>query len=71
MSRSRLSVICRSNPSDVFGRLQNVLNFSGKLVGPAGLEPATSWFVVGIRKIDRTRPMMTKIPPLNDLTWTA
>jgi len=43
------------------------LIFFGKLVRLAGLEPATSWFVVVIRKIDRVRPMTTKILLLNDL----
>jgi hypothetical protein len=38
-----------------------------ELVRLAGLEPATSWFVVVIRKIDRVRPMTTKILLLNDL----
>ena len=61
MSRYRLSVICQSTDIDAFARLRNVLIFSGqvacqaearervtgerRLAGPAGLEPATSWFV--------------------------
>jgi len=45
VSRYRLSVICQSTDSDVLGRLQDVLILLGNLVGPAGLEPATSWFV--------------------------
>src|SRR5207244_6556914 len=35
--------------------------------GPAGLEPATSWFVVVIRKIDRAPLIVTKIPTISDL----
>jgi hypothetical protein len=59
VSRFRLSVICQSTGIYAFARLRNVLIFSGQvacqaearegltreLAGPAGLEPATSWFV--------------------------
>jgi hypothetical protein len=34
---------------------------------PAGLEPATSWFVVVALMIYRRRPMAMKIPRLNNL----
>jgi hypothetical protein len=45
VSRYRLSVVCQSTDIDVLGRLHDVLIFLGKVAGPAGLEPATSWFV--------------------------
>ncbi len=67
MSRYRLSVVCQSTNNDALGRLHDALIFLGKLAGPAGLEPATSWFVVVMREIDRRRRMTTKIPRLNDL----
>jgi hypothetical protein len=38
-----------------------------ELARPAGLEPATSWFVVVTRKIEGHRLMTTKITPRSDL----
>jgi hypothetical protein len=41
--------------------------FLRKLAGPAGLEPATSWFVVVMREINQRRPMTIKIRQVSNL----
>src|SRR5438093_6218644 len=43
--RYRLSVICQSYRRATIGRSSESRIFLGEVAGPAGLEPATSWFV--------------------------
>jgi len=66
-----LSVGCQQPSFKMYrssrGQIKAAHDSQEKLARPAGLEPATSWFVVVIRKIDAIATEDMKIRRLSDL----
>jgi hypothetical protein len=62
---------CELHTNGAGARFVSINHVAKSLARPAGLEPATSWFVVRVWKVNRHPLMMMKIRRLSELRSTA